>query len=342
MSLPEATASIRVIRPIVAALGVAGVPAGPILEELGSSPNVMDDPDARVPHELAVRFCLAALQATGDASFGLHAAETLRPGAFDVADYAARASRNLREGLQCLIRFLKLNHDVACFTVEDEGDRASITHSLPGGRVLPRPPAEYLMGSVVVLGRQMTGVAWNPLEVHFGHAQPEDMSEYRRLFGDAALKFDAVRLGIVVPIQTWELPLVEANPGLCAVLIRHAEGLLAKQPLVADTLSDQVRALLLKELQGGNPGVEPLSDTLLGMSVSTLHRRLKEEGTSHRQLLDTLRAELAERYLGEKGVSVTEVAFLLGFSEASAFHRAFKRWKGLTPAAFRQLGCAVA
>ena len=330
-----ATASIRVLRPIVAGLTAAQVDAALVLKQLGADPEIMSDPDARVPHELAIGFWLAALKATGDPCFGLHAAETLRPGTLDVADYAARASTNFRAGLECYIRFTKLNHDVAQFTITAEGEHARITHGLPGGRVLPRAPAEYIAGAWVVLGHQMTGVDWQAEEVEFGHAEPDDLSEYRRLFGAGArFKFGADRISMVFPSGVLDLPLVEANAGLCEVLTRHAEQLLGQMPSV-DSFSDQVRGMIVKELQGGDPGVENLAEKLR-MSASTLHRRLKDEGSSHRQILDSLRAELAERYLGERGLAVSEVAFLLGFSEASAFHRAFKRWTGKTPAAFRQ------
>jgi len=90
----------------------------------------------------------------------------------------------------------------------------------------------------------------------------------------------------------------------------------------------------MKELQGGNPAAETIAEHL-HMSVRTLARRLAEEDTSHKALLDELRSDLARRYLSDAGLAISEVAFLLGFSEPSAFHRAFKRWTGQTPRQFR-------
>jgi AraC-like DNA-binding protein len=327
-----------VLRPIAAGLEARGLLVGPLLEEVGEAPDVLSDPDARVPHGAAVQLWLAAARATRDPFFGLYAAQTLRPGTLDVVDYAARASTTLEQGYRCHLRFTRLNHDVARMTLERRADHAWMTHALPGGRVLPRPPADFLAGAWVVLGRQMTGVHWCPTEVRFPHARPGDLSEYRRFFGDATLRFGEGGISMLLPAQLLDLPLVEANPGLCEVLVRHATDLLERMP-ATERFTDRVRELIVAELQGGDPSAEAIARRLR-MSASTLHRRLRDAGTSHRQLRDALRAELAERYLAEPGVSVTEVAFMLGFSEASAFHRAFKRWTGKTPVAFRQASAA--
>ena len=130
------------------------------------------------------------------------------------------------------------------------------------------------------------------------------------------------------------LPIVKADPGLCAVLDRHAEGLIAKYSR-NDTLVEQVRTMIKDELSGGNASVERIADSL-SMSGRTLQRKLREHGTSHQELLDQMRRDLALRYLQEPEMAICEVAYLLGFSESSALHRAFKRWTGKTPKEFRR------
>ena len=98
---------------------------------------------------------------------------------------------------------------------------------------------------------------------------------------------------------------------------------------------DHVRRLLNEALRGGDPGLSTVSKRL-GLSVRSLQRKLKENGTSHQGLLDDLRHELSREYLLQSGMSVVDVAFLLGFSDPSAFHRAFRRWTGLTPREFKR------
>jgi AraC-like DNA-binding protein len=128
--------------------------------------------------------------------------------------------------------------------------------------------------------------------------------------------------------------ITKADPGLCAVLDRHAETLIAKHS-PNDSLVERVRALIKDELSGGNASLERIADSL-SMSGRTLQRKLRDHGTSHQELLDQMRRDLAMRYLREPDLAICEVAYLLGFSESSALHRAFKRWTGKTPNEFRR------
>ena len=125
-----------------------------------------------------------------------------------------------------------------------------------------------------------------------------------------------------------------ADAELSAILARHAQHLLEQLPPVNDFVA-HVRRLVAEELAGGDPSAEHIA-ARLHMSARTLRRRLQEHGARHKLLLDELRRELAIRYLSEERLEIAEVAFLLGFSEASAFHRAFKRWTGRTPSDYRE------
>jgi AraC-like DNA-binding protein len=125
-----------------------------------------------------------------------------------------------------------------------------------------------------------------------------------------------------------------ADPGLCAVLDRHAEELLAKYPR-EDSLIERLRAIIKQQLSGGDASLERVAQQL-GMSGRTLQRKLRDHGSSHQELLDEMRRDLAMRHLREPEMAICEVAYLLGFSESSALHRAFKRWTGMTPSEFRR------
>jgi AraC-like DNA-binding protein len=117
------------------------------------------------------------------------------------------------------------------------------------------------------------------------------------------------------------------------LLDRHAEELLEKFP-PRDSLTDQVRSIIANEFRGGDPSLEHVADQL-GLTPRTLQRKLQELNTSHNELVDQMRCQLAMRYLREHNMAICEVAYLLGFSESSSFHRAFKRWTGVTPKEFR-------
>ena len=121
---------------------------------------------------------------------------------------------------------------------------------------------------------------------------------------------------------------------MCAILQSHADRLLEELPS-ADRFSDRMREMLVSRLRGGNPNLDYVAHKM-GASPSTVRRRLAEEGTTHRELLDDVRRRLALRYLGQNELILSEIAFLLGFSHENAFRKAFKRWTGKSPAEFRQ------
>jgi AraC-like DNA-binding protein len=179
----------------------------------------------------------------------------------------------------------------------------------------------------------VTGTDWTPREVCFQHDAPPDIQEHERIFR-APVKFNMPVSKLVFDQALLQLPLIEADPVLSAVLDRHAEELLAKLPRRGG-LTDEVRALLRQAINGGDPSLEAVSQQL-NLSPRTLQRKLKDEHTSHQDLLDEMRRDLSVRYLREPEMAICEVAYLLGFSEPSAFHRAFRRWTGTTPREYRR------
>ncbi|MEH2243534.1 helix-turn-helix transcriptional regulator [Nostoc sp.] len=129
--------------------------------------------------------------------------------------------------------------------------------------------------------------------------------------------------------------MLQAEPGLCAVLKRYGEDLLKRFP-PATAFLDKVRGVIIEELGKGNVGSERVS-TRLGIVPRTLQRQLREAGTSYREVLDEIRQELSVYYLRNSDIAICEVTFLLGFSETTSFNRAFKRWYDLSPAKFQRL-----
>jgi len=331
--LGQAGVSVRLVKPVVAGLHSHGIDPGPLLAAAKVEPATLTDPDARLPHQVVLGLWQKTVEAAGDAAFGLHVAEGMDVSMLDVQGYALVSSANLREGFERVSHLHRLNHDASQVLLRPEERGAAWVHDLPGGLFLPRHPAEFVMATALVGARQASGRPVDPLVVRFAHARPDDISEHERFFR-APLRFDAGQNAIVFREDTLALPCEKADPVLLRVLERHGEDLLARMPKV-DTLVDRVRALLTKALRGGNPSADCIADAL-HMSVRTLSRRLQAAGTSHKQLLDELRRDLCESYLGDRRLGVAEVAFLLGFGDASSFHRAFKRWYGTTPADYRR------
>jgi AraC-like DNA-binding protein len=141
-------------------------------------------------------------------------------------------------------------------------------------------------------------------------------------------------MGFLFDRRLLDMPLPSADPKLHEVMRRHAEVMLNDLPRTR-SLSDQVRELIAKELTSGNASVVRVASHL-NVSSRTLERRLEREGTTFTYLLDDLRKRLALGYVGADHLDLSEVALLLGFSQTSAFHRAFKRWTNQTPLHFRR------
>ena len=330
-ALASPTVSTRMLRVCAEALEAMGVDVTSFLDGVGVPRATLDDVDGRVPVAVDLALWGEAARLSGDECFGLHAAEKLRPGAFDVLSYTLRSSANVGEAFRRLVRYNRLLHDLVELHLRVERDEARLEFCLlPEGT--PRQQAEFSLAVFLHFCRNNTDVDVTPLRVEFSHASPVDLSEHRRLFR-APLLFDRPRAALVLPLRALELPLHGANPGLCGVLDKQVGDLLSALP-ATETLVHRVKRLIVGELTGGEPTTEVVARKMRA-TPRTLHRWLSAEGTSYREILDGLRRDLALRYLTEDRLAIGEAAYLLGFSEASAFHRSFKRWTGKTPAQYR-------
>ncbi len=326
------TVSARAVWPALARLRALGLDPRPILLAAGADPSLVENSEARLPHALLLSVWREAAERSGDSAFGLHAAEGIRPGAFDVLDYAFRLSATLGEGLERLVRYHRLVHDTAALSLRLEGNAACLDHAVPADPgLMPVHIAEFTVFTWLVISRQATGLDFAPLQVNFRHFAPSDRREHERLFR-APVRFSQPSNSLVIERALLDAPLVRSDPGLCDILERNIEEALGRLP-VFQGLSGRARHQLAGMLSS-NASAEDVARQL-NMSRSTMHRQLQREGTTFKQLLEGLRRELATRYLAEKRMAIAEVAFLLGFSETSAFHRAFKRWQGMTPVEFR-------
>ena len=171
-----------------------------------------------------------------------------------------------------------------------------------------------------------------PKAIHFTHKEPGYRAEYDRIFG-VPLFFESHMNAIIVDEEFLSIRLPDTNPYLSKLLRTHADELL-KNLQNSKSTRGRVESLLLPVLHTGEVSIATIAGKL-GVSRQTLFRKLKAEGVSFEQVLDELRQTLALRYLKEKKMSVTETAYLVGFSDPAAFSRAFKRWTGSRPRVLR-------
>jgi AraC-like DNA-binding protein len=332
--LGRVSLSARVLEPLLLYLKAQGHDSSAFLKTQDVDPAIFRDPEARLPHTVAASLWPAAVRLMSDMDLGLHVAEGIQPGAYCALGYALRASETFGMSLQRLCRYHRVLHDAAEVQLTVRGDHAILSHRLPLPGGVPRAVSEYILAAWLITSRQATGLHWIPIEVRFPHSAPEDTSEHRRLFG-CTLRFGHDRSELRFSRDLLDMPFLSADPNLQAILEAQVVAMFQRLPK-GEAVMDGVRRLLAAELCDGEPTLEQIAPRL-HMSARTLHRRLEEEGTSFRHVLAEVRREIAARHLSERRLAIGEIAFLLGFSEPSAFHRAFKRWTGYAPLAYRQL-----
>lgn len=330
--MTEIEVSARIGLAIVQFAEARGANAAQLLREVELDVQRMRDPDARIPVELEERLWETAARLVGDAHFGLRAATLLHPGAFDVLDYAIRTAPTLRVGLDRLVRYNRLVHSAAVFHLEERADSVVVEHAfaVPGRRP-GRHASEFTIASLRVMAEQLSGAPVQPCSASFPDDAPsQDVTAYEQVLG--------VRPRFGAPVGSLELrridldrPCPAADPMLSDVILRQANALLAARPDPTTSFAVRLRQQLVGLLAEGNLTIAGMA-ARLKMSERTLQRRLSTEGLTYDAVLDQLRHELALRYLADPAMAIGEVAYLLGYAEPSSFHRAFKRWTGMTPA----------
>jgi len=317
------------------AAAASGVAREALCRAAGLDPSALEEPDDAMPFAQLLRLCEEGARLTGDEAFGLHAGERTDVKAYGLLGYVTINRRTFGEALRRVIRYQQIRTNAVEFSLETEGADAHLVYRYradvaPHGR---RHESEEMLSTMARVGRALTGVEWSPREVHFEHARPRDTSEHERIFR-ADVLFARPLTKLVFDASVLTLPLVGADTTLGSLLERHAEESLASAPR-RGLFAGRVRRMI----EEGLPACEARMESVcrrLGVSPRTLQRKLREEGTSFQESLEDVQRALAESYLLRPEVAICEVSHSLGFSQPSAFHRAFRRWTGLTPREFRR------
>lgn len=309
-----------------------GLDGDVVLEAAGAERSLVDDPDARIPAEVADAIWVQAASRATDPFLALHAAEALPFGAYKVLDFIVANAPTIGTGLERVLRYFDIVDPRASFELVD-GDPVVLRFATAIGS--PPPAAQdYTFAALVLRSRQSSAAPWPLSRVCFTYPRPDDVSAYERIFA-CDLRFGEPEAAIVVSRTTWDQPSSGANGALFDVLEDHAKRLHADLPRGEPNLPAEVQSALRGELCGGDVTAASIARKL-GMSDRTLQRRLKDLGRPFADILGELRQEAARGYLRQPDVALAEVAWLLGFSDQSAFSRAFKRWEGVSPGAWRR------
>ncbi len=332
----KATVAVSIVTDMLDYLGRRGVAVDEVSRSIGLDITELATADRRVQGVLVERLWEEAEQRTQDPCLGLHMGESYHPGALDILGYVVMSCRTAGDALDRLARYAAILNDGLRVRVTREREMTLCRFDAVDGldnylTRAPRHPIEAMCSGLTVTMRHLTGRAIEPRDIAFRHDAPADLGEHRRVFGQD-VQFGAVDNCVAFLTADLDATVRSSNPALLEVFERHANAVIdALDP--QGPVSRRVVHLLSERMKGVMPTLDEVASEL-AMSSRSLQRSLRAEGTSYQLLLDDVRRELAVRHLSVRGTSAAQVAFLTGFSEPSAFSRAFRRWTGSTPGAF--------
>ena len=267
----------------------------------------------------------------------MHYGESVKPGHYGVVGLVAMSCEKAGELLELHIRYQSLVADGVAVEYKATEDGLSLTvHPKVPELIDNRLHQESTFASWLSLARWITGLNDHyPLRANFTTDKPENTDELHRVLGPN-LFWNQPSCSALFDSELLNRPLPQSNPALRKQLESQVEQqLIAAGGAQFDPLLQQVQSHISKSLADGVPDIDQVS-AALNLSTRALQRKLSDLDTSFSHMLDGTRKELAMSYIRQAHISLTEVAFLLGFSEQSAFNRAFKRWTEQSPSAFRK------
>lgn len=315
-------------RAVLDAAAELGADVDAIVAEAGFDRAVLDDPDGRVPIEQHLRMW-AILSRRGD---GVDLGARLGVQSMGVVGYAIEHGATVRDALAFLARMGAVIHRDVVPKLEVRGDRIVFSRPIAPPFAVLREPVHAQAAAMVALMSALAGRAVRAAYVTFPLPRPADPSAIERHFA-CPVAWGGALFEIAFDAGLLDVPLPRSDPRLFGYLARRAEELLARLPDDA-SWADRVRREIGALLADGEPRLAQVAQRL-AVSERTLHRRLDDEGTGFAALVEEARRARAELLLEDPALSASEVAFLLGYTEPAAFFRAFKRWTGATPQAWR-------
>lgn len=318
---------------LFAGLRLSGVDVTPILEKLALRPEDLAELPERLAPDTMTRLWSTIVEVTGRRGHGLALAEQARLRSYDVFGHVVSTCASLGEALLRGVRLFGLLSETVRLSLEVDARRTAVILESLSPQGFHPEAAEYLVGAGVRGATELIGSRVPILEARFRHSAPEDASQAERFFG-LRPEYEASWTGTVIDTAILARPIAGHDPVRNAELHAQAERLLNE--LAADRELDRevLDAVGRCVTDGHDPSLQRVA-SMLGLHPKTLNRRLRLAGASFRDLQARYRMALAERYLRDPRLTVTDIAFRLGYSEKSAFNRAFRRWRGQSPAEFR-------
>ena len=318
---------------MVCAAEARGVTTADLLESVGLTRQSLDDPDARIPGPAVLAVWNALRERTADPALQLRAPTSLPFGAYRIIDYLVGASATVGVGVGHFAGYFRLIADAIRLTIEEDEEGHSLRLEEDGGGRVPAVYVDYVFAALVSRIRMRIRPTLQVHRVELRQRKPAATAPYFETFR-APVRFGAAADRLCFSAAEWNAPMQSADEPLAVLLEEHAR-ILARRcaPVVSDFRSEVERAMASAPPE--HASAEHVARAL-HVSVRTLQRKLVMAGTTFREVADSVRGQLAQEHLADPRTSITEVAYLLGFSDETSFTRAFRRWTGESPGRWRR------
>lgn len=330
-TLPPGYIHLGVAKEVAPTLQDFGIDPDSIIREAGLDPSLFDNGANVIPHAALGRLLTLCVACTKCPHFGLLVGRRATILSLGLVGRLMQQSETVGEAMRALVSNLSIQNRGSVPSLTISGDTALFTFSVyqPEAESADQIADGSLAVAVNAL-RALCGPDWNPIEVLLPRAAPMDQAPYRRHFR-APVRFNQESAIVVFPARDLEIRIAGADPVMRALLDERIQQMKGSQ---GSEFSDDIRRLLRMRLTSNHCSAEDIAE-LLDMHRRTLSRRLKGSGMGYRAIANEIRFEIARQLLTDTQVPLGQIAAALGYSEASAFTRAFRRWSGQTPTNWR-------
>jgi AraC-like DNA-binding protein len=323
---PAATGAARLIE-------TYGGDVDRIFGRVGIPPEIIENPIQSLSLGAFCGLFEEAARVTQHDNFGLWFGHQFKPRDLGMWGYMAVCSPTVGSALENLIGHFESHQQGSVMRLREADNLLRLEYQITDGRILERrQDAELSLGMFFNVIRECYGTAWSPEEVHFEHPKPLDWMEHERAF-EAPVYFNQPTNALLFRREALEGRMPNCDLKLMN-LLQTCLSALGLSREVSQNLIDRLRNQVRIRLPEGYPSLDSIAQEL-GQSAAAIQRSLAFEGLSYKDLVENTRRDLAQVYLRQAHMALSEIAFLLGYSELSAFSRAFRRWYGLSPRDYR-------
>lgn len=309
-----------------------GIDPEPVFRKADVSPETIFDPGARIPIDRYLELDRLAIECSGDPQFGLKGAEHFQPSHLGALGFAWLASSSLRTAFERMHRFSRVIQEQLEVSLSEDEQYFCVQIDARIERYSNKVMEDGQIAGTLKFCRVIAGNDLDPAQVRFRQEKPADTGDYYALFR-CPVAFGCEHTQILFRLDDVDKRLTGSNTELAKlnehIVVRYLAHS-ARQDIV-----NQVKAAIIDGLANDTVTEQSVADSL-HMTPRNLHRKLQREGTAFKQLLTDVRKDLAQQYIQDRSKTLTEISFLLGFSEVSSFSRAYKNWTGIPPSEARQ------